>query len=66
MVQLEPHELERLQREEVVKLKPSYDLSLVPYIIRPPVPISGIHEVAKGYFGVNLLTYSKNVNFLIF
>ncbi|KAF2898253.1 hypothetical protein ILUMI_07924 [Ignelater luminosus] len=60
MVYLEPQELERLQREEVVKLKPSYDLSLVPYFIRTPVPISGIHEVAKGYFGFNLTTYTNN------
>lgn len=62
MVYREPRELEKIQREEIVKLKPNYDLSLVPYFLKEPSLASGIHLVAKNYFEQNLNTYTHNVS----
>lgn len=58
MVNREPLELERIEREEVTKVKPNYDLSLVPYFVKKSTPNNGIKEVAKGYFDVNLSNFN--------
>ncbi|XP_031341381.1 sodium channel protein Nach-like [Photinus pyralis] len=59
MIYREPRELERLQRQEIVKPKPNYDLSLIPYFVKPPSPSSGIGIVAGNHYGNNLKLYTK-------
>ncbi|KAK5644500.1 hypothetical protein RI129_005800 [Pyrocoelia pectoralis] len=55
MIYREPRELERLQRQEIVKLQHNYDLSLIPYFVKPPSPGNGIGVIA----GNNLKLYPK-------
>lgn len=59
MVYRDKKELKRIKLEAKRKPLPDYDLSLVPYFIRRPLPGNGMNEVIKGFYKDNLNAHAN-------